>query len=335
MKRTMRQQIHRRFVSVFELVDNLSVRIPWITMHGPKHGPSVVLIGGVHGEEVVGTAVIHRIVDEVKLARGTLYLVPAANMQGLSQGFRFVPLGETTQWGNLNREFPGDAHGNPAERIAYALWEKIAAIRPRPSVVIDMHADAHLSLAYILLDHVERKPNGSVDKEARILAEAFGVTVCRDDTPEEYLADDSERTLTGALVNRMHIPAFVVELGGPMGVHQEFVELGINGVKNVLRHLGMLKGDWSPTVDAQKIKAAYPLRTHVVLQGARSGFAQYAPEMKLGATVKRGQRIATIRDVFGRVKGEVCVPMNGFMIALGYSAVTQPGAVIATLAVKE
>ncbi len=328
-----KQQINCRFVNVFELIDNAPVRIPWMVMRGEKPGPSVVLNAAIHGEEVVGTAVIHRIFREVRLVRGTLYAIPAANMQGLSQGFRFVPLGETTKWGNLNREFPGDPSGDPAERIAWAIYHKISSIRPAPTVVVDLHADAPESLAYILLDRFIRRANKSLASRTKALAENFGITVCNDDTLKEYSADDGERTLTGALYNFAHIPAFVAELGGPNVVYKKFEDLGVMGVKNILNALGMLKNFWEPRVDESKITTKYILRTYALAAGERSGFASY--EVKLGDEVLKGERIATIADIFGKVKRVVRSPRHGFVISLGYATVTQPGAILAMLAVRD
>ena len=150
---------------------------------------------------------------------------------------------------------------------------------------------------------------------------------------KEYATDDGDRTLTGALYNLARMPAFVVELGGPMVVYKEFEDLGVIGVKNVLFSLGMLKKNWALQVDQSKIKVNYPLRTCIISAGERSGFVRY--EVKLGAEIKRGQRIATISNIFGKVKGDVCSPMHGFMISMGYSAITQPGTIVAILAVKD
>lgn len=328
-----KQQVHRRFIDVFELLDGTKVRFPLVTIHGSKRGPSVVVNAGSHGEEYVGCAVAHRLAEEVRLACGTMYLIPAANVQGVSQGFRFVPLGETTEWGNLNREFPGASDGKPTERIAHAIWRKIDSIRPRPSVVIDLHADAPQSYPYVLLDRFVRNPNKVLATRTRELAEIFGVTVCNDDNPEEYIADDGDRTLTGAAYNRLRIPAFVAELGGPTIVREEFVEIGVRGVKNVLAKLGMLQGGWATVIEPSTIGAPYPLRTCAVVAGDRSGLAQYV--VKLGQKVRRGECLAVIKDVFGRPKGEIRAPMNGFVLSLGYSAVPQPGAIIALLAVRD
>ncbi len=327
------QIVHRRFLRVFELFDNTPVRIPLVTIRGPKRGPTVVIIAGVHGEEVIGVAVVLRIIEEIKLRRGTVYIIPAANMQGLSQGFRFVPLGETTKWGNLNREFPGSPNGDPTERIAYAISEKIDELLPRPSVIIDLHADAHRSIPFTLLDRLVHRKNKALIAETRALAEAFGVTVCGDDSLKEYIEDEGEKTLTGSLFNIQQRPAFVVELGGPMVVNKEFEEIGVCGVKNILYALGMLKGDWEQKIAKSKICTSYPLRTHAINAGERSGFARY--EVDPGDKVAKGDRIAKIVDVFGRVKEEVRSPREGFVISLGYSAVVQPGAIIAMLAVRD
>ncbi len=50
-----------------------------------------------------------------------------------------------------------------------------------------------------------------------------------------------DKILTAALVNRNQIPAFSVELGGPKIIDERFVRIGVNGIKNILKHFQMIE----------------------------------------------------------------------------------------------
>jgi len=67
----------------------LSVRV----FHGAEPGPTVFVSGAVHGDEIVGTAVIQHLAQQIDPSRlsGTVLLVPATNIFGFLNRSRYLP----------------------------------------------------------------------------------------------------------------------------------------------------------------------------------------------------------------------------------------------------
>lgn len=326
----MRNRIEKRFVDVFTAYDGSKVRLPLMIKKSPNHGPTIFLVGVVHGEEVIGIEVIHRIFKNTKLKSGTIYAIPVANMAGFSLGVRTVPFGEQADWSDLNRIFPGDPDGKPGEKIADVIYKVI--LKAKPNLVIDVHADSQNSLPFILLDRLVEQDDDGLISKTRELAEAFGITVCNDSDISEYIKDSRDKSLTGALLNYGRIPAFVVELGGPNVIKELFVRVGVEGLKNVLLTMGMIN-DWAYRRTESKILTDQRLYTIAVFAKKHSGKIVY--KINLGEKIKKNQLIALIEDVFGKEQEKVFAPADGWIISLGYQALSFPGIPIATLAIKD
>lgn len=323
-------KIECRFVEIFNLYNGTKAGFPLMIKKAPLSGPKIFLVGVIHGEEVIGIELIHRIFKYVKLKRGSIYAIPVANIPGLSLCARNLPYGEQSEWDNLNRTFPGDKEGRPSEKLAAAIYETI--LKVKPNLVIDIHADSHNSIPYILIDRLIKK-NKKLMMNTRKLAEQFGVTVCNEVPLKEYIKESDDQSLTGCLFNYANIPAFVVELGGPTIVKESFLRIGKAGIMNILQNLGMLSEPWKPFVAESKIRTEYPLRIETINALHQSGKIDY--KVSLGTRVKKGQLIATIEDIFGKVHEEIKAPTEGYLISLGFHVLSFPGLIVATLAVKD
>lgn len=325
--------IEKRFIDVFEMVDGSIHRLPFMIKRGPTKGPKLFLTAVIHGEEVTGMEVVHRIFGQVRLERGAIYAFPAVNLAGFQFGTRYYPYADitSTEQPNLNLVFPGKIDGAPVERVANAVYRVIGELKP--DLLVDLHCDAHNSIAYILLERSISKPDEELGRRTRKLAEVFGVTVCTEDTPEGYVEDLGEKTVTGAAYNKLKIPCFTVELGGPEIIQESFVRAGTSGLKNVLDMLGMLKDPWKRWESVTKIKVDYPLRTHSILVSHKFGKISY--KVKVGQFLRTGELVATIEDIFGDKKEELRADEDGFVLALGYQVISFPGLPAATLAVKD
>ncbi|KYH26307.1 succinylglutamate desuccinylase / aspartoacylase family protein [Halalkalicoccus paucihalophilus] len=92
------------------------------------NGPTGMVLGGVHGNEVGGVEAAH-VATEYDLVAGRLVVIPEANKPAVDEGTRNGPDG------NLNRQFPiGE---EPTTEIARALWAEIEEYDP--DCLIDMH----------------------------------------------------------------------------------------------------------------------------------------------------------------------------------------------------
>lgn len=89
--------------------------------------PIVVIIGCVHGNELLGKRVITAL-HKLKIIKGTLITV-IANPLALKNKKRFIDV-------DLNRCFPGKRKGGIEEKIAYYLTKKIRKV----NYVIDIHS---------------------------------------------------------------------------------------------------------------------------------------------------------------------------------------------------
>lgn len=93
-----------------------------------RTGPTVMVIGGVHGDEPAGHYAAQQIADW-QIRRGRLVVVPAANRLGLLNQRRTVP-----GVGDLNRMFAG---AQSRYTLPRALWN--LAVRMQPDWVVDLH----------------------------------------------------------------------------------------------------------------------------------------------------------------------------------------------------
>ena len=103
---------------------------------GAEDGPTVFIVGGIHGNEVAGIEAGKRLKAETSIVAGKLYIIAPANQSGAAAKKRYVDGA-----GDLNRAFPGDPEGDNAQRIAAAIFGEIE--RLRPELVIDLHEANH------------------------------------------------------------------------------------------------------------------------------------------------------------------------------------------------
>lgn len=95
-----------------------------------ESGPTILVVGGVHGNEPAGYIAAGGIVNWT-VDSGTLLVIPEANVYGVEHGTR-----RTGQNYDLNRAYPGDPNGTDAERIADAIY----------NVMLDFEAEWVLDL---------------------------------------------------------------------------------------------------------------------------------------------------------------------------------------------
>src|SRR5690606_10598032 len=127
---------------------------------------------------------------------------------------------------DLNRCFPGSAGGSLSRRVAWRFFHEV--IRPCTHL-LDLHSAAAGHTNF---------PNNSADLEkpgCRRLATAFGCElVVHGKGPEGGL----RRAAVAA-----GIDAVILEAGEPSKIEPTVLEIGVRGVLNVLRDLGMTEGD--------------------------------------------------------------------------------------------
>ncbi len=109
---------------------------PYYVSSGSERGPTVMIVGGIHGDEPAGA----RAADQIRhwpLERGRLIVVPRANVGGLAAFTRLMPHKSETI-SNLNRNFPRTGGpGEAASILSQSLWH-LAEVE-RPDWLFDLH----------------------------------------------------------------------------------------------------------------------------------------------------------------------------------------------------
>ena len=98
-------------------------------------GPSVVLTGGIHGDEYEAQLVLRRLAKTLQAEDvvGRVIIIPSLNYPAAHDGRRVSA--EDGQ--NMNREFPGIADGTITQKLSAFLTERIF---PVCSFLVDVHA---------------------------------------------------------------------------------------------------------------------------------------------------------------------------------------------------
>lgn len=113
---------------------------PFFVINGENPGPTVVITGGIHGDEPAGAQAAEQI-RHWPLRSGRLIVIPRVNAPGLEEGTRRMPAVEKPH-NDLNRNFPKTKAGaEPHGELAMALWKLVEA--EKPDWVIDLHEGYH------------------------------------------------------------------------------------------------------------------------------------------------------------------------------------------------
>src|SRR3954463_12159548 len=100
------------------------VAVPAFDLTGTQDGPHVSLIGGVHGCEYSSIAAVIDVMRELEGAqlKGRITAVPVVSMDSFTERSPFVVPADGK---NLNRSFPGDAHGTYTDRLAHDIQTQL------------------------------------------------------------------------------------------------------------------------------------------------------------------------------------------------------------------
>jgi hypothetical protein len=263
---------------------SLAVRV----LHGAKPGPAVFVSAAIHGDEIIGTAVIQRLaraLDPAVLA-GTVMLVPVANIFGFITHSRYLP-----DRRDLNRSFPGSAGGSLAGQLAHVFYREVVA---RCQLGIDIHSAAihRYNLPQIRIAAGNRK---LVE-----LAMAFGAPVII----ESPLRDGSLRDLA----QKHGVDMLLMEAGEALRFDRLSIETGVEGVERVLAHLGMIEADDGLSA------VGIPARANrsVWVRSPRGGVVQMVRES--GDPVRKGDVLACVSGLFGEEPQEMISPLDGIII---------------------
>lgn len=314
-------EMTRQRIQLAELSDGTPLTLPVMVARGRREGPTLYLQAGLHGDELTGIEICRLAIAEIEPATlsGTIVCVPLANPAAHLTRTRGY-LHEERWLIDINRIFPGNRHGLLTERLAAVIFEEFVT---QADVAIDLHSALDgcdiAPFVYIDPDDNEHGTLAMREKYGR----AFG-------TPYVYYKKGGTKLGTSdmsrSLRNQEEIRGkvgFSAEMGESRRVSHEAVPIGVRGIRNALRSMGMVEG--APEVPEQRV-----FRTISLVHAERGGGLRM--KVGLGAEVRSGQPIAEVVDVFGDLVEVVLSPGDGFVLRRMLLGSISTGAEVAWIA---
>ncbi len=235
-------------VKVCDMPSGSDLTIPVHIISGAQAGPKLCVMTAQHGDEVKPIASLMEVARTIKPAemKGDLVLIPVANPIAFEFGTRCTWVdGLYGDGANMNRMWPGRSNSWLTQLICWTISQKIFA---GSDCILDLHdgSEEHPGqrLFYGYMPNLE----GAMGKQLREISLAFGMEI--------LMEKDGSQLVGGTLSDyavKAGIAHYACELGDFWGLEGERsdpprqtrweTEVGVTGITNVMKYLGMLPGE--------------------------------------------------------------------------------------------
>lgn len=291
-------------LNIARLPTYTNIDLPVHVYRAEKEGPTLLLTGGLHGDELNGIEIVRRMISKEILMpkKGSVIAIPLVNVYGFIQNVRGLPDGK-----DINRSFPGIKGGSLARLLAHTLMNEIV---PQIDYGIDFHTGGSARSNYPQIRCVLD------DDKNRELAKAFEAPFVVNST----LINKSFRK--AAHKKGKHILVF--ETGESTRFDEFGIQEGIEGTLRLMKYLEM------------KEEAPEPNHKTEIYRKSTWVRAKYAglfkPKIELGEKVKKRQVLGHITDPYGNERFKSICPHEGRIISLNYAPVVHKGDALLHLA---
>ncbi len=286
-------------LDVAKLHTTTPILVPVIIERAKVDGPTVLLMAGMHGDEINGVEIIRRVIRKGfnKPQIGTIICLPVFNIFGFLNLKRELPDGR-----DLNRSFPGSESGSLASQFAFHFMKEIA---PHVDYVIDFHTGSaqrnNFPQIRCVLDNEESVELAKIFNPPYILNSSYISKTIRES------------------ISKLDKKMLLFEGGKTNSIEEFIVEEGLNGVKRFLSHMGMR----TFKIDLSKDRTPVVLSESRWMRSPNSGMFQAL--VKNGARVNKGEVIGIVTDPYGKIERKVKANSEGYIICLNESPVVYKG----------
>lgn len=283
--------------SIAKLPTRTTVEIPIIVSRSKITGPSLLLMGGMHGDETNGIEIVRRIIAKGynRPLKGSTICIPILNIYGFIQSSRQVPDGK-----DINRAFPGSRTGSLASQIAYHLMNEILTN-------IDCGLDFHTGGGRI--NNFPQIRTQMDQPKNLALAKAFSPRFILD-------ANLREKSFRKA-AQKVGKPILVFEGGESQRLHRNTIAAGVNGALRVMEFLDMREDSPKPEYEPLALQSSKWIRA--------KGAGLFHSLISIGGAVSAGSTIGLITSPFGDSEFSIKSPFDGHIIAVNNNPVVNRG----------
>ncbi len=282
----------------------------WTPMHMPIHvvrgkedGPILGVTATVHGDELNGVEIVRRLLKKtfLKKIKGTLIAVPIVNVYGFLYQDRYL-----MDRRDLNRCFPGSEKGSLASRLAYLVMNEIVE---NSTHLIDLHTGSlHRSNLPQIRANIE-------SPEVKEMATNFAAPIIlqskeRDGSMRQSASEKGK-------------PLLLYEAGEALRFDEMSIRMGVKGIVNVMRGLGMTTAATSSKDEQYQPPIAH---SSYWVRAPSSGIMRI--HRSLGKSVKKGQVLAVLTNPISRQEDKVIAKEAGIVIGKSNLPLAHEGAAL-------
>jgi predicted deacylase len=285
-------------IHVGKLPSDTRIHINIHVFRSTRPGPTLLILGGVHGDEVNGIEIVRRLLAEdafLNLQSGSVIAIPILNIYGFINFSRDVPDGK-----DVNRSFPGTQRGSLASRVANALTRHVM---PHVDFAVDFHTGGNARYNYPQVRYTGK------DRKARILAEFFHAPFI---IRKGMIARSLRKTAF-----EMDVPVLVFEGGESLRLSGFTLSVAMDGVKRLMAANEMI--DYTSPYDR---KCLLINKTTWVRASYSGLFTWHKPS---GHPVRKGEPLGVIHDPDGQRKIFVRSKRDGYLMGHNNAPVVNVG----------
>ncbi len=284
---------------VARLPTRTPIEIPIVVSRAEKEGPGLLLMGGMHGDEINGVEIVRRVIakgyNTPKI--GTVICIPLLNIYGFLHFSRQVNDGGK----DINRSFPGSKNGSLASQLAYHLCNEIL---PHIDYGLDFHTGGARINNY---PQLRAQLDDPVNLE---LARAF--------SPRFMIHSGFREKSLRKEASKMGKQILIYEGGESLRLRKNAVDDGVNGLLRVMHHLGM-RDEMPPPAK----KAPIYIEKSSWLRSKAAGL--YHSFFRPGEPVNKGDVVGLITGPFGEFESPLKAHISGYVLAINNIPVIHRG----------
>ena len=301
-------------LDIAKLHTRTKIEVPIIIERAKEPGPTILITGGIHGDEINGVEIVRQIVAKGynKPEKGMVICIPVVNIFGFLSQTRQFPDGR-----DLNRVFPGTKRGSLASIFAYHLMKEIV---PLADYCLDFHTGGanRFNAAQVRINEG--------DQESLELAKIFGAPFIMKSKRREKSYRDSAIKLGKKVL--------LYEGGKSLDIDKSITRVGVRGALNLMHHLGIR--DFTKELKKKsKVKAADP----IIVEKSKWIRATYSGMFRsnavLGKLYKKGDKIGSISDPFGYFERTVKAPVMGYIFCINHAPIVNKGDAIIHMSMED
>jgi succinylglutamate desuccinylase len=171
--------------------------------------PVIMVMAGVHGNELAGIEAAKRFMGNMTLERGTVIILPEANKKAIMHGIRAM-----SEMEDLNRNYPGDINSNVViKRLAGEIFEIMN--QNEVAFLLDLHESADYynksNSSYGQTIVLDNNQNPSLNRIAKYLVKELNSNVVSLENKFEVIVKPIAGSSTFEALNHLEICGITFE----------------------------------------------------------------------------------------------------------------------------